>query len=252
MEALRNCLFCGADFFPAELDRVTGAVWSKAEDDLRLEFLNAEVTKAVGLAFFSVVLDPDDAAGVLAVFNVGGDDSVDFDLEAITLAGNTVGVPVVAFEGVAGAFGEGGFAFFVISDGADEPLAATFVVESTGPVALGAIDFGLVAEDIVGFDIGAEHEAAVGLSGREEDVAFEDEVGVGLVGDEEEFFVSGEVEFTIDDFDLSPVVGIVQTVGGLAVEEGGPFVGGRGIDGSGFFLAAVGEGEGSEREKEEV
>jgi hypothetical protein len=37
VEALRNCLFCGADFFAVELDRVTGAVWSEAEDELRLE-----------------------------------------------------------------------------------------------------------------------------------------------------------------------------------------------------------------------
>ncbi len=175
-----------------------------------------------------MVLDANDSAGVLAVFDIGGDDSVDFDLEAVALASDAVGVPVVAFEGVSGAFGEGGYAFFVLLVGADEPGTAAFVVESAGPVARGAIDFGLITEDIVGFDMGPEHETAVGSTCGEEDVAFEYEIGIGLIGDEEKLFVGSEVEFAIDHFNFTPLVGVVPTVGGFAIEEGGPFVcGGR-------------------------
>jgi len=164
--------------------------------------------------------------------------------------GDAVGVPFVSFKGVARALAEGGYAFlvgdFADSDGADEPLATAFIIESAGPVPLGAIDFGLVSEDLVRLDVSAEHEAAVCLSFWEEDVAFEDEVRVGFIGNEEEFFVASEVEFAIDDFDFSPVVGIVPALSGLAVEEGGPLFSGGGLDGWRIFFPALSEGKGGE------
>jgi hypothetical protein len=98
----------------------------------------------------------------------------------------------------------------------------------------------------------AEHEAAVGRSPGKENVSFEDEVGVLFFGDEEELFVTGEVEFAIDDFHFAPVIWIIPTFGGFTVKESGPFVGGRGIDGLVFFLAAVGEEEREGRENEKA
>ena len=68
--------------------------------------------------------------------------------------------------------------------------------------------------------MGTEHEAAVGLSCREEDLTFEDEVGVFFLGDEEEFLVGGEMEFAVDDFDLSPLIRIGPTGGRLSAGEG--------------------------------
>lgn len=193
-----------------------------------------------------MVLDADDSAGVFVIFDVRGDDSVDFDFDAVAFASDAVGVPFVSLKGVASALAEGGYALFVGNfsdpDGADEPLATAFVIKSARPVSLGAIDFGLVSEDLVRFDVSAEHEATVGLAGWEEDIAFEDEVRVGLIGDEEEFLVAREVELAIDDFDFSPVVRIVPAFSGLAVEEGGPFFSGRRFDSWRIFFSALSEG----------
>jgi len=67
--------------------------------------------------------------------------------------------------------------------------------------------------------VGTEHEAAVSLSCREEDLALEDEVGVFFLGDEKEFLVGGEVEFAVDDFDLAPFIRVGPTGGRLAAGE---------------------------------
>lgn len=200
------------------------------------EFLEPKIAELVGLAFFAVVLDADDAAGVLVVVDVGGDDAIDLDPDVGAFAGDAVGVPVVAFEGVSGAFAECGLAFGVALDGADEPGAAAFVVESAGPFALGvAIDLGLVSENLVRLGVGTEHEAAVGGTLREEDFSFEDEVAVGVFGDEEELAVSGEVDLAIDDVDLAPGVWVFPAGGGSPIEERFEirFFGGAGDEGGG-------------------
>ena len=67
--------------------------------------------------------------------------------------------------------------------------------------------------------MGTEHEAAVSLSCREEDVAFEDEVGVFFLGDEKKFLVGGEMEFTVDYFDLAPFIRVGPTGGRFAAGE---------------------------------
>ena len=166
-----------------------------------------------------MVLDAEDAAGILVVLDVGGDNAVDLDFDVVAFAGDAVGVPVVALEGLSSAFEEGGFAFFVATLGTDEPLAASFIVKAAGPVARAAIDFGLVAEDFVGLGVSPEHEAAVGRSLGQEDFALKNEVGVFLFGDEEEFLVSSEVKLAINDFDFAPLVGIGPAGECLAIGE---------------------------------
>jgi len=152
--------------------------------------------------------------------DLGGDDAVDLDLDFVAFAGDAVGIPVVALEGVTSAFAEGGFVLRIPLDRTDEPLSASFVVESARPSAVRiAIDFGLVAEDFVGLAMGAEHEATVGFAFGEENVGLEDEIAVGFFGDEKEFLVGFKVDFAIDDFSDSPFIGVFPAVEGFAIEE---------------------------------
>ena len=109
-------------------------------DFLRLfDFFDPKVTELVGLTFLAVVLNANDAAGVLVVRDVGGHDAVDFDFDVIAFASDAVGVPVVAFEGFSSAPEEGCDTFLVAFFRADEPLAPTLVVETAGPITGTAI-----------------------------------------------------------------------------------------------------------------
>ena len=185
-----------------------------------LQLLNAEVAKFVGLAFFSVMLDADYAFRIGGVFDVGGDDSIDFNADLIAFATDAVGIPVVAFEGIAGALAEGGFAFFVAFDRTSKPHAAAFVVETTGPFAIYiAIDFSLVAEYFVFFCMGAKHKAAIGLARWQENFAFENEIAVGFFGNEKELLIAGEVNLVTYDFGLAPGVGIFPAIESFSIEE---------------------------------
>lgn len=210
-----------------------------------IELLDSEIPEAVGLAFFAMVLDADNAGSIFVIFNVSGDDSVDFNLEVVALAGDAVGIPVVAFEGIASALTEGGFTFFITAFRADEPLSAALIIQAARPVAWGAINFSLVTEDFIRFDVSAEHEAAIRSSFGEENIALEDKIRVGLFGDEEKFLISGEVEFAIDDFDFPPFVWIFPTVGCFTIEELGPLIFfSRGFFVGGFWLITASEEEG--------
>ena len=64
-----------------------------------------------------------------------------------------------------------------------------------------------------------EHEAAVGFSGRQQNVGFKNEIGVIFIRHEEKFLICGEVDFTVDHFGLAPGVGIGPTGEGFAIEE---------------------------------
>jgi hypothetical protein len=133
-----------------------------------IQRLDAQVAELVGLSFFAVVLDTYRAGGILVVDDVGSGDTIDFDLDARTLAGDAVSVPLVTFEGIARALFEFRLACGIALDRADEPHSPGFVVESAGPGALGvAIDFALITEDFVRLDVGAEHESAVSLAFRQ-------------------------------------------------------------------------------------
>lgn len=114
-----------------------------------------------------MVLDGDESFGVFRVTDVAGDDSVDFNDDVIAFAGDAIGIPAVALEGVSGTGAESGYAFFVAFDGIDEPLAAAFIIESAGPAAFWvAIDFCLIAECAFFTHLAAEKEAAVGFAFR--------------------------------------------------------------------------------------
>jgi len=88
----------------------------------------------------------------------------------------------------------------------------------------------------------AEHHAAVGLAGRQEDFHLEHEVGVRLLGDEEKFLVGDEVDLVTDDFGFTPRVRVAPAVEVFAVEERLP----RGSGGSGD------ESGGEEQQSSEV
>lgn len=157
-----------------------------------LQFLDAQIAELVGLAFFAVVLDADDAACVHVVLDLRGDHAVDFDFDFVTHASDAVAVPFIALEGVAGAGLESGLAGGVALDRTCEPHAAALVVEPAGPAAFRvAIDLALVAENLVWRGMSAEHEATVCRAGREQHFSFKHEVRVGLLGDEEKLFVCG-------------------------------------------------------------
>lgn len=223
-----------------------------------LQLFDAKVAEAIDGTFFAVVLDGDGAAGIEIVFDFGGDDAVDFDFDFVAFAGDAVGVPVVAFEGVASAGAEGGDAFSVDGflfgevffggaffqldvDRADEPHATAFVVESAGPLAVFiAIDFGLVAVNFVGFDETAEDEAAIGFAFGEMHIAFKDEVAVGFFGDDEEFLFAAEVDFAINDFGFAPFVGVFPAIESFAVEK---------VDET--VIGLCGEGDGGEQDGSE-
>ena len=102
-----------------------------------LQLLNAEVAKFVGLAFFSVMLDADYAFRIGGVFDVGGDDSIDFNADLIAFATDAVGIPVVAFEGIAGALATG-----VLSPGAFTACAVTAGTPAGGPPRMMGARFG--------------------------------------------------------------------------------------------------------------
>ena len=189
------------------------------ENDL-LQLLNPQVAKFVGLTFFAVVLDADDAFCIGGIFDVSGNDAVDFDADFFAFATDAVGIPVVTFEGIAGALAEGGFAFFIAFNGAGKPHATTFIVETTGPFSVRvAIDFCLVAEDFVLGCMSTEHEAAVGLSGGEKNFALENEIAVGFFGNEKELLGAGEVDLITYDFGLAPGVGIFPAIESFSIEE---------------------------------
>jgi peroxiredoxin len=185
-----------------------------------LQFLDPQVAEFVGLAFLAVVLDGQHATGVHVIFHIGGDHPVDFDFEFLALAGDAVGVPVIAFEGIASALAEGFHAFGIGLDRADEPHAAALVIQTAGPLALRiAINLGLVTIDFVGLHVSAEHEAAVGFAFRKQDIAFKDEVAVGFLRDDKEFFVASQMDLAIDHFDGAPLVRIAPAGHGLAIEK---------------------------------
>lgn len=185
-----------------------------------LQLLDAEITEFVGFTLLPVVLDADDAFCVLRILDFGGDHTIDFDADFIALATDAVGVPVVALEGIACALAKFCFAGLIALDRAGEPHTATFIVEATGPFSVRVtIDFRLVAEDFVFFCMRAEHEAAVGLSGGEENLAFEDEIAVCFLGNEEKLLVAREMDFIADNFGFTPSVGIFPAVESFAIEE---------------------------------
>ena len=90
-----------------------------------------------------MVLDGDGACRIHAVLDISGGHPVDLDLDFRAFAGDAVFVPVIAFEAVAGTLAEGllvrlGGGFLLRCDlvsgwldRADEPHAASFVIETT-------------------------------------------------------------------------------------------------------------------------
>lgn len=212
-----------------------------------LELLHAEIAEAVGLSFFSVVLDPDCAGSIRIVVDLGGDHSIDLDLEVIALTGDSVGVPVTTFKGVARSLAEGSFAFLIATLRTDEPLATSFVIKPAGPVPWRAVDFGLITEDLVGFNIGPKHHSAVCGAVGKKNVHFEDKVRIALFGDEEKFAIASEMNLAVSNFDRTPIVGILPALGGFPVEKRSPlFLRGRRIVLGSLLLVAVCEEESSD------
>ncbi len=183
------------------------------------EFANAEISKPVNLALFAVMLESDGAAGIHTVVDVGGHDAVDLDLKVISFASDAVGVPVGSAEGGAQAFGEGLLAFWVALNGADKPHTAAFIVEAARPVARGAIDLCLVAEDLVGLDVCAEHESAVGLSFGEQHVAFEYKISEALFCHQKELLFGLESDLSILHENLAPGVRVLPPCGRLSIKQ---------------------------------
>ena len=206
--------------------------------------LDPQVAEAVGSSFFAVVLDSDGAGGVAVIGDVGGGDAVDFDFNLPAIAGDAVGVPVVAFEGSGGTGFEGGLGGGIALDRADEPHAQSFIIEAAGPHTFNVpIHLCLVSSDAVGFYPAAEYEAAVRFAFGQVDIAFKNEVGVGFCGAEKKLFLRRELDLAIHHFRLAKGVGVGPSVEGLAVEKGQKaFSGGGGWGDASWFCGFLGDG----------
>ena len=68
-----------------------------------------------------------------------------------------------------------------------------------------------------------EHEAAVRLALRQQDVAFKDKVAIGLFRHHEKLLVSREMNFAVHDLDLAPLIRILPTSHRFTVKQGHPF-----------------------------
>ena len=158
-----------------------------------------------------MVLDSKGAGGVGIVLEFSDGDVIEFDFNLRADAGDAVEIPAAAFQGAGdGGFleaGLGGFGFGSLFLRPD-PSTSSLVVESGGPFAVGAVTFGLIAEDLAGFDVATEHDAGVCLAFGEVDFALEHEVGEVLLGDHEEFLIGGEEDFAVDEFSFAVGVGV--------------------------------------------
>ena len=64
-----------------------------------------------------------------------------------------------------------------------------------------------------------EHEAAVRLACGQQNVPFKDEVAVGLLSHDEKLLLAREMDFTIHNVDLAPVIRVLPASKRLAVKE---------------------------------
>ena len=81
-----------------------------------------------------------------------------------------------------------------------------------------------------------EHKSAVSFSLGKQDLSFENEVTEFFIGHNKKLLIPREVDFSIHDLDLAPLVGVVPAVHRLTIKKRGKAIG------IGFFLCHCNRG----------